>query len=67
MECSLSRDEGEFVEVKTYIQKDRRSEINNQSSYTEKLEQKNIKMSPKARRKNIIKICKEINDIEKNK
>ena len=40
VECSLSRDEGEYVEVKTYIQKDRRSETNNQSSYPEKLEQK---------------------------
>lgn len=50
MECSLSRDEGEFVEIKTYILKDRRSEINNQSFYPENLEQKH-KDEPKSKKK----------------
>lgn len=50
MECSLSSDDGGFVKLKTYIQKDKRSEINNQSPYLEKLEKKD-KNEPKARKR----------------
>lgn len=65
VECSLSRDEGECVEVKTYIQKieDRKPIIKvpilrNQS--------KKHKDEPKSKKKEYNKVCKVINDIEKN-
>lgn len=42
---------GEFIELKAYIQNEKRSQINNQSSYLEKLGKKD--KNPKARRKKI--------------
>lgn len=50
MECSLSSDEGEFVELKAYIQKDKIAEINNQSSYLKKL-RKNDKNKTQSKKK----------------
>ena len=57
---------GKFIAVQSYLRKQEKSQINNLTLHLKELE-KEEQTKPKVRRKEIIKIRTEVNEIETNK
>ena len=58
---------GKFITLNTYVRKEERSKMNNLSFHLRKLEKEKQIKSKLSRRKEIIKIRTEINEIENRK
>ena len=58
---------GKFIAIKSYLKKQESSQINNLTLHLKQLEKEEQKNARVSRRKEIIKIRAEINEIETNK
>ena len=67
MGCSKNILRGKFIAIQAYVKKQEKSEINNVTLYLNKLEKEEQTKPQVSRRKEIIKIRAEINEIETKK
>ena len=64
MGCSKSSSKKKFIAIQAYLRKQEKSEINNLTLYLKELEEEEQTKPKVSRRKEIIKIRAEINEIE---
>ena len=67
MGCSKSVLRGKFIAIQSYLKKQDKSQINNLTLHLKKLEKEEQRKPQVSRRKEIIKIRAEINEIETKK
>ena len=67
MECSKSSSKREFIAIQAYLKKQEKSQINNLTLHLKELEKEEQTKPKVSRRKEIIKIRAEINEIETKK